>query len=527
MNEFDQDYLVPDGTGLQEIKEAIESRCQISEDEPRFVTRRFHDTFDWMVFFAGGAVEECIDGTRRQITWRDLRGERPPLDQELDADPGFGAELQSGPVTERLLPVIGIRRLLPLLDVQSRVQTLRVLNEDEKTVVRLEVEENRFDDDARERQGLLSTRLRLRPVRGYAGEYKKTVRMLDQDLGLSPARNPLLMEALAAAGRMPGDYSSKLDFRLDPDERADATTKEILLHLLHTIEANVPGTRDNLDSEFLHDLRVATRRTRSALAQIKSVFAPEVVDEFKERFAWLGQVTGPVRDLDVYLLDFDGYQRSLPESLRPHLEPLRDFLLAHYDEEQKALSKELGSKRFRDLLKDWRAFLEAPVPERSVVPNAMRSSKSVADERIWRMYKRVRKEGLAIHPGSPAEDLHELRKSCKKLRYLVEFFGSLYPKNEVRALIKLLRVLLDNLGRFQDLAVQADHLRELAQRMREEGQVETDTLLTMGVLVGDLLDRQNKARGEFAKTFAAFDSEEHRSSFKNLFSAQKKGAKGV
>ena len=86
-------------------------------------------------------------------------------------------------------------------------------------------------------------------------------------------------------------------------------------------------------------------------------------------------MSGPVRDLDVYLLDFPGYRESLPEPLRPHLEPLRAFLLAHYDETQATLAAELASRRFRGLLKDWRAFLEAPVPERSAVSNAMRPVK--------------------------------------------------------------------------------------------------------------------------------------------------------
>jgi CHAD domain-containing protein len=259
------------------------------------------------------------------------------------------------------------------------------------------------------------------------------------------------------------------------------------------------------------------------LTQIKYVFSTEVVEEFKERFAWVGQVTGPVRDLDVYLLDFKGYQESLPEPLRPHLGPLRAFLLAHYDEEQQALAAHLDSRRFRDLLRDWRAFLEAPVPERSVVPNAMMSTKAVADARIWRMYKRVRRDGRAILPSSPPEDLHELRKSCKKLRYLIEFFASLYPAGEVRRLVKLLKALLDNLGKFQDLAVQAQHLRDIAQRMRNEGRGETDTLLTMGILVGDLLNRQHAARQEFAGTFARFDSRDRHARFKHLFAVSKKG----
>lgn len=527
ISQCDQDYLVPDGTSLEEIKQVIKTRCPLDEGPPRAVTRRFHDTFDWLVFGAGAAVEERLHPSRRQLVWHNLRGQEPLLTQELTVEPGFGDRLNPGPVAERLAPVLGIRRLLPLLEVHSRVQILNLLNEDDKTVVRIEVEENRFEDTERARHGPLSTRIRLSAVRGYLDEYRQTMHLLDNDLGLSVARNPLPLEAFAAAGRAPGSYSSRLAFRLDPEQRADVTTKGILLHLLDTIEVNVPGTRANLDSEFLHDLRVAVRRTRSALTQIKSVFPQDVLEEYKDRFGWLGQVTGPVRDLDVYLLEFDAYQRSLPVALRPHLEPLRDFVLAHYGEEQRALARHLDSTRLHNLIRDWRAFLETPVPERSAVPNAMRRIKTVADSRIWRMYKRVREEGRAITATSPPEDLHELRKSCKKLRYLIEFFESLYSKKEMRRLIKLLKVLLDNLGRFQDLAVQAASLRALAQRMRDEGRVETDTLLTMGVLVGDLLNHQTQARAEFSTTFSVFDSEDHRKLFRDLFASAKKEEKGV
>ena len=527
MNEFDQAYLVPDGTDLQGIKDAFVGHYEIAEDEPRDLLRRFHDTFDWSLYHAGTVLEERSDGSRRELIWRSLRGDSPDLTWNIDRDPGFAADLPPGPEASRLASLVGIRRLLPLLEVHTRITTWRLLNEDDKTVVRLELEQNRYEDKGRERRGPISTRMRLHSVKGYEIDLQETKRLLQEDLGLSTNRTELLLEALAAAGRKPADYSSQLDFRLDPERRADATAKEILLHLLNTIEDNIPGTRANLDSEFLHDLRVAIRRTRSALTQIKDVFAPDLVERNKEAFGWLGEITGPVRDLDVYLLDFNDYQASLPEALRPHLEPLRDFIHAHYGAEQKALVEHLDSKRFRDLLREWRAFLEAPVPERSVVPNAMRPVKAVADERIWTMYKRVRKEGRAITPASPPEDMHELRKSCKKLRYLIEFFDSLYPKQEVRQLVKLMKVLLDNLGNFQDLAVQADHLRDMAQRMRDETHASTDTLLTMGVLVGHLLEHQHRAREEFAQIFMTFDSEEHQALFTSLFTPPKRKRKGA
>jgi len=192
--------------------------------------------------------------------------------------------------------------------------------------------------------------------------------------------------------------------------------------------------------------------------------------------------------------------------------------VGNYDEAHKAMAQALGSRKFRSLLESWRSFLQAPIPEHATTPNAMRPSKEVADERIWRMYRRVRKEGRAIAPDSPAEELHELRKSCKKLRYLLEFFSSLYPRAQVGALIKMLKVLLDNLGRFQDRAVQAEHLREIAEQMSVEGRAETETLLAMGALVGDLLGQQQQARIELAQVFADFDAPENQSLFRDLFS---------
>ena len=141
----------------------------------------------------------------------------------------------------------------------------------------------------------------------------------------------------------------------------------------------------------------------------------------------------------------------------------------------------------------------------------------MAGRRIFKVYKKVLSEGLAINQDSPPEALHELRKNCKKLRYLMEFFQSLYPKNELRVLVRLMKRILDNLGDFQDLAVQATHLRALAERLHHEGRADTDTLLAMGGLITHLLERQLKARAEFADTFSGFLADETRQRLRTLF----------
>jgi CHAD domain-containing protein len=511
------DFLAPPQLATDAIVSLVGASWRLAEEPARLAGRAFYDTFDWSLWTDGGILERRQEAGEAELIWTALDRDSEPLSQPSSEEPAFAEDLPPGPVRARILKPTGIRRVLPVMRIQTRERILRLLDDEDKTVARIAMEESRFQDPVGGGEGHLPVRVRVLPVRGYDTERDSALGLLSDDLGLEPAQSPAVLDALAAAGRRPGDYSSKIDFTLDPDARADGVTKSILRGLLDTIERNVPGTRANLDSEFLHDLRVAVRRTRSALTQIRDVFPDPIVAHYKERFAWLQQVTGPVRDLDVYLLDFDDYQQSLPEPLGLHLEPLRAFLLSHYDEEQRRLASALTSPEFADLISDWHAFLESPVPQNPEAADAGQPIKALADARIWRMAKRVRREGRAITPQSPAEDMHELRKSCKKLRYLMEFFQSLYPGDAIRALIKLLKVLLDNLGSFQDIAVQAGHLQELAVRMRAEDKADTDTLLAMGALIGDLLARQRRAREQFAEVFTGFLVDETQRQIRALF----------
>jgi CHAD domain-containing protein len=513
------DYLLSAEQDMDAIAASIRATLRCEPSPAETLERRFFDSFEWSLYHAGAALEEVRTGDRRELLWQELSDTGALLArQPIATEPGLAADLPPGPVRERLAPVLGVRRLLPMVSLVGSRRTLRVLNDDDKTVVRLLLEQARIVTDGPGADVPLPPRLRLVGVRGYPHEHNAAAHRLQAQLELTPAHAPLMLEALAAVGRRPGSYSSKLDYRLDPAQPAEAATRHILRGLLDTIEANVDGTRRNLDPEFLHDLRVATRRTRSALSQIKAVLPQAIVDDFKARFAWLQQVTGPVRDLDVYLLDFPNLEADLPAALRSDLDALRDWLAAHYDTEQRALADALGGERFATLLREWRAFLEAP--PRNGARDAATPIKAVADKRVRRMFKRVLDEGRAIDEASPPAALHELRKSCKKLRYLMEFFQSLYPPDDIKGLIKQTKVLLDNLGGFQDLAVQAEHLRETAADMQTAGAAPLGTLLAMGALMGGMLERQQRARREFARVFASFDSDANAALIRRLCAAK-------
>jgi CHAD domain-containing protein len=304
---------------------------------------------------------------------------------------------------------------------------------------------------------------------------------------------------------------------LDDGMRTDAAAKTILRHQFEIMQAMEAGAIAGLDAECLHDFRVAVRRTRSALGQIPGIFPQRKLTRFRNGFAWLGEVTGPARDMDVYLLHYDDYAARLPLAAQSDLQPLRTFLETHQNRERERLAKALGSHRYRQLLAAWGGFLGEAVPGKTVLPNAMRPVSAVAGEQIARAYRRVLKQGKAIRRSSPPPDLHQLRKSCKKLRYLLEFFQAFYAPKKIARLIKALKTLQDNLGLFQDLEVHAGALRTFSTQMVEEQQVPAATLMAMGMLAADLQQQQHQVRKEFRERFAEFQRARHRQVFEELF----------
>jgi CHAD domain-containing protein len=510
------EFIIPETLHFEDLQSILQKNTRILTEPSQTVYRTYYDSFDWRLYLDNSLLEDTRDGSVHTLVWQTLKGKHRCPRLKLDAAPRFARDLPPGPFRALMEPVLEMRELVPKVKIRSRINTLRVLNKDEKTVAWLAVENNTMMRVKGARSGKLDNRVAVIPVKGYPKPCRDVVTLLQQQ-GLVPAQNDLMQAALSTIGETPGNYSSKLGLTLDPAMRADRATKAILHRLLDVMLQNEAGTRTGTDTEFLHDFRVAIRRTRSALTQIKTVFLNRIVERYKTDFAWLGQVTSPSRDLDVYLLNFDEYRDSLPANTQADIEPLRDFLVRHQKIEHRALVKALDSARYRRLVGNWRNFLDQPVNERSTLKNAGRPVIDVACERIWRIYRRAIREGNAITAESPAADLHELRKTCKKLRYLMEFFQSLYPAARIKELIRVLKTLQDNLGNFQDYEVQVMTLKEFSHQMVAEGGVSPDTLLAMGMLIDGLERRQHQAREEFAGRFADFYRQENRDRFRKLF----------
>jgi CHAD domain-containing protein len=128
----------------------------------------------------------------------------------------------------------------------------------------------------------------------------------------------------------------------------------------------------------------------------------------------------------------------------------------------------------------------------------------LADAKIGAAHRKALQVGSKITPASPPDDLHNLRKRCKELRYLVEMFGSLHDPAQRWQAVRELKALQDCLGAFQDAEVQRDEIRAFAVQMMAERAAPAETLLAMGEIAASLAVAQATARSQFDGRFAAF-----------------------
>ena len=532
------EFVAEDGDGpVQErVRAALEPRYTVVREASRRTRQVWLDTFDWRLHAAGLALRQVTGSPSAELVLTGCAGE-PLLAWALPRAirwPGRLPVLPDGALRDRLRPVLDVRALLPLARTEGTQTRLRVLDSELKTVARITVESAAL---ATPGAAPLPSRLLVTPVRGYDAAARRAARLLAAADGFAAAAEPDLLAVLAAAGRTPGDRTGPAGLALRPDAPAREALAAVLLRLAGTIEANVGYVLRDVDTEFLHDLRVAVRRTRSALKLAGDALPAGAAGRFGPEFRWLGDLTTPSRDLDVYLSGFGETAARLHAAAPGDLEPFRAYLAARRAAERRRLARGLRSARFGELMADWRAALEAAAAPR--VAGAGRPRRggtgrpdiaSLAAGRIALACQRVARRGEAITAGAaagrpPARDLHALRKRCKELRYLLEFFGSLYEPAALRRAVKDLRGLQDCLGDFQDTEVQRNLIREFAgyavdrharpprarapraqgSRMGRQAAGElAATLLALGELTGGLQAGQDRARADVAGRFTRF-----------------------
>lgn len=240
---------------------------------------------------------------------------------------------------------------------------------------------------------------------------------------------------------------------LAEDTLAEAGRKTWLYLFAEMIDKENP-TRSGEDIENLHDMRVATRRMRSAYDVFGVAFKPKLIKRHLKGLRAAGRALGRVRDMDVLIEKLANYMNTLDESRREGLNPLLSAWQLERENGQQALISHLDSPEYNQFKHEFNQFVQTPgagvLPHSEAIPRANLVCE-IVPVLIYTRMGEVRAYDVILNNASDIQ-LHALRIEFKKLRYAVEYFREVLGP-EVSLVINELKLLQDLLGNFHDAVV--------------------------------------------------------------------------
>ncbi|RXK87857.1 CHAD domain-containing protein [Chlorobaculum sp. 24CR] len=475
----------------------------------RISTRRerlvFYDTFEEEALRKGLAVIR----KKGVLSIIDLESGLAEAETPLVQTPPsfFASDLPEGMARKKLLQCSTLRAFINRCAIDRFISSWRILNQDDKTVATLDYESLHPSDKTSET--VFPHHFSITPLKGYHKELSPMLMALPEPVDAYrivsvKERFMTIMEAAEPFGK---NYSSKLHLQLDARAPINENIRRLLQFTTSVMEANEEGIRKDIDSEFLHDFRVAVRRSRSIIRLLNGAFDPEKTAWALAGLRELGKRTNDLRDSDVYLLRREEYTRLLPPSLQPALDPFFSDLEADKRLHHRQFCRYFTGGEYPDFMTSLKEFIaDGTLPGEESAPLAAQPTGEVATRAIRKALKKVLAHGRRAGSETSDTELHELRIDCKKLRYLLEFFASLFAPKATAQAIRQMKALQDNLGNFVDLSVQMEFLQSRLETLpADRGGI--GEAAAIGGLLTTLYREREKVREHFHEIFSGFDSD--------------------
>ena len=201
------------------------------------------------------------------------------------------------------------------------------------------------------------------------------------------------------------------------------------------------------DPEFIHQMRVALRRLRSAVRTFRPLLPAGFEQSIVPPLRSLARALGEARDWDVLAEEIVGPARSaFPGDAR--LAMLEAAVGRARLQARESAQRALAAPAHAVFLLDLAARLQAidGCPAERECDLAM-----FATGRLNRLHRKALALAAAAQASDPTR-LHALRIGVKRQRYAIEFFAPLYPARATRTALASLTDLQDTLGALNDLA---------------------------------------------------------------------------
>ena len=471
------------------------------------------DTFDWSLMKNRLALRYRVSDGMAMYTLKSMgsiqKGIAKRMELEIPLEEPVAVPT-SVPVKRIRTQIEGIlfpRKLLEQIQIRTDRRRYRVGSPEDAKI------ELAFDTSGFALRGLHKARrtprfyeLEAEILEGPATPLESLAALLGEAFGYPASKTSKLEVAI---GRLKVVMPSKKPpekLRVRLEDRLDLAVRKILTYQLQRFREQIPGVHRDIDTEFVHQARVATRRMRSALRLFRDAIPENTGAHLADELKWIGGMFGAVRDLDVFLLNLPRFEEQVKRFPGKKKRALENWIERNRRGPLKALQEALESTRYRNLEKRLGQFLERPLPARPQAPLAIKPVRDVAPVIIHEKFAAAVSQGQKVLAQPKLKQFHRLRIQMKKLRYATEFMAPAYDGG-LEPFIERAVEIQDCLGELQDTVFTKGFIEDLLDDWKGK-LVDPDLVFILGEIyqLQEEIARLRKER--FGGIWARFTAED-------------------
>ena len=277
--------------------------------------------------------------------------------------------------------------------------------------------------------------------------------------------------------------------------------------LLDTFTCEIAGVKGAEDIEYIHRMRVASRRLRAALPLFFPCFPEKQYTRWMKELTKITRALGDARDADVQIVFLlktlkkiqkgQGQETNGTPGDKPSMEPAIRFLLQSLKKKRALLQKRvlsalltLEKSRVTEEMQLAFATLNNGFSLMRIKPKLSGIPPLAALRISRRLSALLSYDPWVLHPEAVAEH-HATRIAAKKLRYTMEIYGSVYRNSLKKPLVRVKKIQ-EILGDIHDCDVWIDHItlillreRTLLRSCNETKRPDTVTLASLKLVLRD------------------------------------------
>lgn len=513
MTEYEAKFLIRRPEQVNQVLTTLSQLgFSVSERETATHVDRYFDTADWSILQSGWAYRCRKRDNRQKLTLKSLGSrngavfERVEIEQPLPKKrAGKKGRLPDGPVQQRLAEVTNDEWRHELFRVKNRRTVFEVVGPgDEPVHLELDLDRTRIRaDKARKNAPGRFEFLELELEAHQPGVIDSLAEILRERHGLIPAKLSKFERGMQAAGLKIEANDASIGKRyLKGSTPVLKLVYQYLHRQLRALKRQQPRAWEGLDPAGVHKMRIAIRRSRSALRAFADGLPAAEYSHLDSELRWLLKQLGFARDADVCGAEVDRYRAALHGMPNSALAPFEAHLKLATLGAHSQLVDALASERYTSLIESFESFVESG-PDLALQSDISQLSISDCEhEFVPAAVDKMLRRGKKITPDCSARRWHKLRLQAKRLRYLLELFRTAKPK-KWRAPIAALSELQELLGNHQDAITARDKLAVYSESVQLLSS-NRELLLAVGRLMQLEDDRAFECRLKFPAMWDRF-----------------------